>query len=669
MSLIFKSFHGAPIYGEVCVEQPRDLFLVVDDSASIGHTDIKKVREFLSELVASVHVSRDMTRIGFLQFSDEKNTGIRFNLDNNFDAETIRQKFLHMKYNGGVKTLTGLALQMVVEQVFTKTGGDRPDVPDVVVVLTDGQSRHPLKTVEQANRLKAMGVRIIAIGAGNDLTGNVLNSRKEKLKEELLAIASSPDDMKMVNIKELEKIVFEIVNKVCRIVTTSKPPTQPTQETRFRVPAPELPIGSLGNRLGATTSAPQGCAASIGKDILFVIDGTVNFQQSYDESQKDFRRIKKFIKTVVRDLSDERFNVGVMQYTNKRAAKMEIDFMSVKHHKEIRVRVGTIIQDGGDKRFTGDALVKANNKFYDLDALKQRWGNPNVIVLITRGNPDDPEHAISEARMLESRNVRLVTVGVYSSGASPKHLEGFLRNITFPKFMILSKYRDLRKNSQVLLDAVCEKEDHQPRPGLAMESAQCRRGPHDIFFVIDGSASIKYHNFEKVQVFLMDFISLLRVETSEINTGLLQFSQEDLTTFIWELGAYTDVETIMKIRKMKYQAGKRTATGDALTRVNKVFSGGRGDRPGVDDIVVVFTDGNAHDIKVAREQADILKSKGVLVMTIGAGKKSEVKLFEKELSDMASSPEYAMTVDFDQLEYFAEKAFPLVCKYMRLKKL
>ena len=92
-----------------------------------------------------------------------------------------------------------------------------------MVVLTDGQSRHPAKTIEQANRLKAMGVRIIAIGAGDDLTGNVLSSRKEKLKKELLAIASSPDDMKMVNIKELEKIVFEIVNKVCRIVTTRKP--------------------------------------------------------------------------------------------------------------------------------------------------------------------------------------------------------------------------------------------------------------------------------------------------------------------------------------------------------------------------------------------------------------------------------------------------------------
>lgn len=101
----------------ICVEQPRDLFLVVDDSASIGHRDIHKVRSFLSVLVSSVHVSRHMTRIGLLQFSDKENTGIRFNLDNKFDADAIRQKVDNLKYNGGPKTLTDLALRMVAEQV------------------------------------------------------------------------------------------------------------------------------------------------------------------------------------------------------------------------------------------------------------------------------------------------------------------------------------------------------------------------------------------------------------------------------------------------------------------------------------------------------------------------------------------------------------------------
>ena len=85
-------------------------------------------------------------------------------------------------------------------------------------MLTDGQSRFPKKTAEQASRLKAMGVRIIAIGAGHDLLKK--RRRTRKLEEELLSIASSPEDMKMVDFANLENIVIDIVDRVCRIVTT-----------------------------------------------------------------------------------------------------------------------------------------------------------------------------------------------------------------------------------------------------------------------------------------------------------------------------------------------------------------------------------------------------------------------------------------------------------------
>ena len=70
----------------------------------------------------------------------------------------------------------------------------------------------------------------------------------------------------------------------------------------------------------------------------------------------------------------------------------------------------------------------------------------------------------------------------------------------------------------------------------------------------------------------MDFISLLRVESSNIHTGLIQYSEEGLTSVAWDLGRYTEFETIINIRNMKYQAGTRTATGDALTRVNNEVS-------------------------------------------------------------------------------------------------
>jgi hypothetical protein len=94
-----------------------DLFLVVDDSSSIGHGPIQEVREFLSQLVSSLDISRDMTHIGFLQFSDRKNTGIRFNLDNNYDATTISNKFKNMPWHAGRRTLTHLALDIVAQKV------------------------------------------------------------------------------------------------------------------------------------------------------------------------------------------------------------------------------------------------------------------------------------------------------------------------------------------------------------------------------------------------------------------------------------------------------------------------------------------------------------------------------------------------------------------------
>lgn len=88
-----------------------------------------------------------------------------------------------------------------------------------MVVLTDGQSRNPQRTTDQAKRLKDKGVRIIAIGAGYDL-----QRVKDDLERELLSIASSPDDVKMVDFANLENIVFEIVNKVCKVAATTPKP-------------------------------------------------------------------------------------------------------------------------------------------------------------------------------------------------------------------------------------------------------------------------------------------------------------------------------------------------------------------------------------------------------------------------------------------------------------
>ena len=69
---------------------------------------------------------------------------------------------------------------------------------------------------------------MIAIGAGRNL-----KTVQKKLREELLNIASSPDDMMMVDFANLEDIVSDIVSRVCRVITTVAPTTSKLNNQRI----------------------------------------------------------------------------------------------------------------------------------------------------------------------------------------------------------------------------------------------------------------------------------------------------------------------------------------------------------------------------------------------------------------------------------------------------
>ncbi|XP_031560297.1 uncharacterized protein LOC116296417 [Actinia tenebrosa] len=76
------------------------------------------------------------------------------------------------------------ALEMASNELFTTAGGDRSDKPNVLLVLTDGNtnSDSKLNSVVLAP-LKQKNVRVIAVAIGNQINDN-----------ELLTIASGDPD-------------------------------------------------------------------------------------------------------------------------------------------------------------------------------------------------------------------------------------------------------------------------------------------------------------------------------------------------------------------------------------------------------------------------------------------------------------------------------------------
>lgn len=119
-------------------------------------------------------------------------------------------------------------------------------------------------------------------------------------------------------------------------------------------------------------------------------------------------------------------------------------------------------------------------------------------------------------------------------------------------------------------------------------------------------------------------------------------------------------EVSKAIEKMEFLDSGRTDTGHALSIVNnKIFNGTGVDRPGVPNILILFTDGLAHDIRRAYHQADELKRKNTRIVVIGAGKRAN-EVFE-EIKSMATSEEDAHKSDFDLLSGIVDDLLDVVC--------
>jgi len=65
---------------------------------------------------------------------------------------------------------------MVKTDSFTTASGMRAGVPHILVVMTDGQSQYGLQTMTAADQLHKDGVKVIAIGIGDDVNNKELHN-------------------------------------------------------------------------------------------------------------------------------------------------------------------------------------------------------------------------------------------------------------------------------------------------------------------------------------------------------------------------------------------------------------------------------------------------------------------------------------------------------------
>lgn len=185
----------------VCEKQQADLVFLIDQSGSISANDYTTMKQFTTALVSSFKLSENLVRVGLAQFSSTFQN--EFYLNQFYSDQAVTKHILDMKQIGG-GTNIGLALDSIIDHFDASRGGRRSArISQNLVLITDGESQDDVE--EAADRLRALGIEVFAIGIGDvhDL--------------ELLQITGTPDRLFTVqSFGSLEKIKQKVVDTICK---------------------------------------------------------------------------------------------------------------------------------------------------------------------------------------------------------------------------------------------------------------------------------------------------------------------------------------------------------------------------------------------------------------------------------------------------------------------
>ncbi|XP_017333441.2 collagen alpha-6(VI) chain isoform X1 [Ictalurus punctatus] len=489
----------------VCTQEAlADIVFLVDGSWSIGTENFQKIRDFLLTLVNSFDVSPNKVQIGLVQYSNSPHSEFYFN---SFETkQKILDYITNLPYRGG-GTKTGLGLNFLLKQHFVKEAGSRAKdgVPQIAVVITDGQSQDNVEP--HAQDLKHQGIILYAIG--------IKDADMEQLKE----IATKPHDQHIYSVSDftaLQGISQSFIQVLCTTVEEAK-------------------------RL--VSQVPQGCKANLA-DIVFLVDSSGSIGDA------DFLRVKQFLHTFIEglDIKPNKFRVGVAQFSNDPQQEFLLAAYTGKNDLLEKVDKLTYLKGGTE---TGKALSFILNNYFTKAAGSRIDQNvPQIAVVITDGGSTD-EMKIP-AMELRRKGVLIFAIGV--GAASITDLQS-IANKPYQRFVLsFTDYEELLKARTSAVDKVC----------ISVEAQQQALAPKfaDVFVLVDSSIE----QTQKVIQLLTRLTNQLNLGSTPNQMALAQFGEEVSVEFRFD--AYkTKTEALALIHKFKPRGTGQRKLGKAMDYV------------------------------------------------------------------------------------------------------
>ncbi|XP_050959106.1 integrin alpha-M-like [Labeo rohita] len=183
---------------------------------------------------------------------------------------------------------------------------------------------------------------------------------------------------------------------------------------------------------------------------------------------------------------------------------------------------------------------------------------------------------------------------------------------------------------------------------------ECPTSQIDIAFLLDGSGSVYYADFDKMKAFVIEMIN--------------SFINHDTQFAIAQFSTYCEIHDTFQVKNAKAwedavtkisQRGGGTYTAEAIKQlVRELFVSEGGARPSASKILVVITDGESSDNYFLTEAVQQAQAKNITRYAIGVGNAFNFDEATQELAIIASSPtnkHVFKVTDFDALDSIREQ--------------
>ncbi|XP_077774827.1 collagen alpha-3(VI) chain isoform X12 [Podarcis muralis] len=550
---------------DITAQESADIIFLIDGSNNIGAGAIAAIRDFLANFIEKLTVGAEHIRIGVVTYSDQPRTA--FFLNSYTQKADILNAVKALSLPGGEEANIGEALEHVVQNHFTRSGGSRIEegVPQILVLISGSESSDDLR--EGILAIKKASIFSFSIGVEN-----ADNVELQQIATDGSFVYTALDTS---NLGELQDLLLPNIVGVAQRLILLDGPTMLTEVVEV-------------NR----------------RDIVFLIDGTAALGAAPFNAIRDF--VAKIIQKL--EIGPDLVQVAVAQYAE--TVRPEFYFNTFQNRKDVLASVRKIRPMGGAALNTGSALryVK-DNLFTSAAGSRINEGIPSMLVLITGGTSQDD---VAEPAQEVKRN-RIFILAVGARKADRAELE----QIAYEPSLVFSP-SEFR--TPILVNTL--NDILSPLKTLSgwievTPSGKVLLNKRDIIFLLDGSANVGNANFPLVRDFVVSLVGSLDVGIDDIRIGLVQFSENPKTEFF--LNTFlTKAEVLDHLRQLRLLGGSILNTGAALDFVREnhfTEAGGSRIDESVPQVLVYLAAGRSVDS--FEQAAHSLARAGVLTFCVG----------------------------------------------------